>query len=295
MNTLDRRTFLSGLAALAAAPMIVQAAPEKHVIHLNIEMLPPDADVATALLINCYQRTQSLQLLKRYILVGMGHKFQGIEEAIKDDIAKYDERFDQLYDFFKPRLEKAGKTKELENLEKAKEIWEINKKVLLAPPKLEEAVKMYERDKEYIHLLGTMKVLGKKVPGSKQMGFLGKMCRIPMNMGIIYLLKVWGYDYPNYEEEMKAWVAKWNKMMKFLENDPMATPEIKKRLRKIKRAFFFFAFMYRSKGKIPTVISTKMDTAFDEIRAIRLEYLKMIREGKAATKDWNAVKKKDVI
>ncbi len=162
-----------------------------------------------------------------------------------------------------------------EKMKKAKVFLEKSKKLLLQTPTKGNALKLDTNFKEMIHLLSAPKVLKTK-KSFKAVAKTGHMCRIPLFMSNLYLMRIWGVKILDYEKRIQEYIKEFRKDIKFLESYPGNTDKIKKHLKEASRSFIFFEMTYRSKrSAIPTLISKKADDIFYNIRTIKSLYRKM--------------------
>ncbi len=240
---------------------------------VEIEPISSDLPLGKALFINCLQRTQTQQLLKEYLMAALGSTYKNPKEELPRSVEKYDKRFRVLYDYFMKRIKEPKARKKMEQ---ADALWQESKKMLLAPPSKENALKLEKNFKEMIHLLGAPKVLKTK-KSFAAVGKTGHLCREPLFMSNLYLMKLWGVNLPDYEERMQRHIANYRKDLKFLKEYPKNTPEIETLIRKAQRNFIFFEMMYKqNRTAIPTLISKKADDIFTNIQTIKKLYGKMV-------------------
>ncbi len=240
---------------------------------VEIESVSPDIPLGKALFINCLQRTQTQQLLKEYLMAALNSSYHNPKEELPKSVKKYDERFNVLYDYFMKRIKDPEARKKMEE---AKRIWEESKTLLLAPPSHANALKLQENFKKMIHFLGAPKVLNTK-KSFTAVAKTGHLCREPLFMSNLYLMKLWGVKLPDYEKRMQEHIANYRKNLKFLEEYPDNTEEIKKHIKMAARDFIFFEMMYKQgRTAIPTLISKKADDIFHHIQRIKQLYGKMI-------------------
>jgi len=262
---MTKRSFLGWSLALLASFSPLGA--------VEIAPLPSDMTLSRALFINCLQRTQTQQLLKEYLMVALNSSYKQPKKSLPVSVEKYDERFGLLYDYFMKRLKDP---KDKEAMQKARTLWQESKKLLLEPPTQANALTLEKNFKEMIHLLAVPKKLKTK-KSFQAVGKTGGLCRDPLYMANLYLMRLWGVDLPDYEERMKRYIAHFRKNLAFLEQYPQNTPEIQKLLKEAGRNFIFFEIMYRSKHTaIPTLISQKADDIFQNIQRIKQIYGSML-------------------
>jgi len=129
------------------------------VMGLEIKPLPKDMTVSQALYINCLQRTQTQQLLKSYLMVGLHSTYQHPEQALKSAVPLYDARFKALDSFFRARIKDP---EHLAYLDKSVALWEESKALLVQSPNKTNGLKLYHDFRMLVKLLGKAKVLAKK-------------------------------------------------------------------------------------------------------------------------------------
>jgi len=242
------------------------------VVGLDIKPLAKDTSVPVALYINCLQRTQTQQLLKTYLMTAMNSSYKNPKEELADAIPKYDKRFYEFDAYFRERLHDA---EHIGYLDKAVVVWKRAKAMLEAPATKENAKKLYKDFRTLVKLLGKAKVLAKK--SFKAVGMTGGLCRDPLYISNLYLMKLWGVDVPEYDKEMTKFIGHFNKNIAELKAYKGSTKEINGHVVDAEKAFQFFTFMYDHKITIPTLISKKADRIFVEIRTIKKLYGKMLK------------------
>ena len=110
-------------------------------------------------------------------------------------------------------------------------------------------------------------------PDLELISLTGKLCRKPMEITIDYLLKIWGVDMPDYQEDVKKIIKNFHKDLELLSANKLNNKESLKLLQKSKKQFKFFEFMLNSKSRfVPTLLSKKADDNFIIIRDIKKIY-----------------------
>lgn len=263
---MERRDFIAWSLLLGLGGLPLSA--------VEIEPVSSEIPLEKALFVNCLQRTQTQQLLKEYLMAALNSSYKNPKQELPKSVEKYDRRFRILYDYFVKRIKQPEARKKMEE---ARSLWEESKKLLLAPPSQENALKLQKNFQAMIRLLSAPKVL--KVKKSfKAVAKTGSLCRDPLYMSNLYLMKLWGIRIPDYEERMRRYITHFRDNLQFLEHYPENTPEVDKLLKEAGRNFIFFEMMYRSKRTaIPTLISKKADDIFTNIQRIKQIYGQMIR------------------
>ncbi len=239
---------------------------------LDIKELPKEMHVSKALYINCLQRTQTQQLLKTYLMIGLHSSYKNPKKSLAEAIPRYDKRFGKLDTFFRARIKD---TEHIAYLDKAVQLWKESKTLLEASPTPEHGKQLYKNFKTLVKLLGKAKVLAKK--SFKAVSMTGGLCRDPLYISNLYLLHLWGAAMPDYDQKMQKTFSHFSKNIKKLKAYEGSTDEINMHIANAEDAFQFFTFMYTHKVTIPTLISKKADNIFLEIRTIKSLYGKMLQ------------------
>ncbi|MEA3433963.1 MAG: hypothetical protein U9R13_05225 [Campylobacterota bacterium] len=221
---------------------------------------------------NCLQMTQSQQILKAYVMVGLNSSFQNPKEQLDKAIPIYDKRMHQVRAYFHERLGTHEDAKKA--FDEALALWDESKKMLLEAPTKENALQIQKNFLIMINklLAGTQPLA---TPDLELISLTGKLCRKPLEVTIDYLMRVWGVEIPNYKAEIKNTIDNYHKNLKTLSENKLNNEESLKLLEKSKKGFKFFEFMYNSKSKfIPSLLSKKADDNFIIIREVKKVFKK---------------------
>jgi len=261
------RTFKSLMLALLLITGAIKA--------FQIDPFPNNGTLTDIFNTNCLQMTQSQQMLKAYIMKGLGSNFDDPEGSLKRAIPAFDQRFIRIREYFQSRLKNHPEAVKAFN--QAQAIWDESKKILQQPPTKEGALKLKANFSKMIPLL----LQGSKPAangGLELLSLTGKLCRGPMKISIDYLLKLWGADMPDYEADVRNIIDDFHKNLKELEANELNNDRTKKLLERSRKGFMFFEMMYNSKTRyIPNLLSRKADDNFRIIRAIKAEYKKQLK------------------
>jgi hypothetical protein len=233
-----------------------------------------DASLTEIFSINCLQMTQSQQMLKAYVMVGVKSNFQNPKEHLTKAIVDYDKRMHQVRKYFYKHLKKKSHKSGKIAFDKALLLWKINKKLLEIEPSKENVVVIQKNFLEMINqlLAGTKPIA---TPELELISLTGKLCRKPMEVTIDYLIRMWGVKVKDYEKNIESTIAKYHKNLKILSANKLNNDESQALLKKAKDEFKFFEFMYNSKTKfVPSLLSKKADDNFLIIRSIKQIYKK---------------------
>lgn len=240
----------------------------------EIDPYPEDASLTEIFSINCLQMTQSQQMLKAYVLVGLNNNFQNPKEHLEKAIIEYDQRMYKVKAYFEQRLNKPSHQEAKKAFATALNLWKTNKVMLEQEPTKKNVLIIKKNFLDMInHLLEGTKPLA--TPELELISLTGKLCRKPMEITIDYLMKIWEVDVPDYEANIQKTINNYHANLKTLSNNKMNNQESLALLQKAKKEFKFFEFMYKSKTKfIPSLLSKKADDNFRIIRSIKQIYKK---------------------
>ncbi|WP_457606392.1 hypothetical protein [Nitratifractor sp.] len=242
---------------------------------LQIDPFPKQANLTEIFNTNCLQMTQSQQMLKAYIMKGLGSNFDDPDGSLKRAIPAYDRRFREVKKYFRSRLQDHPEA--IRAFDDAQKIWNESRKILEAPPSKEGTLKLKQNFQRMIPLL----LQGSKPAASGGLELLsltGKLCRGPMKITIDYLLKLWGAPMPDYEADVQSIIDDFHHNLKLLEANPLNNDRTRQLLERARKGFLFYEMMYNSKTRyIPNLLSRKADDNFKIIRAIKAEYKKQLK------------------
>jgi hypothetical protein len=240
----------------------------------EIDPYPKNASLTEIFSINCLQMTQSQQMLKAYVMVGVKSNFQNPKKHLTKAIVDYDKRMYQVKEYFYKVLKKKSHKSGRIAFDEALKLWKINKKMLESEPTKENVLIIQKNFLEMINklLAGTQPIA---TPELELISLTGKLCRKPMEVTIDYLIRMWGVEVENYEKNIELTIAKYHTNLKILSANKLNNDESRALLKKAENEFKFFEFMYKSKTKfIPSLLSKKADDNFLIIRNIKQIYKK---------------------
>ncbi len=240
----------------------------------EIDPFPQNGTLTDIFNTNCLQMTQSQQMLKAYIMIGLESSFDDPAGSLKRGIPIYDHRFRKIKEYFQSQL---SDTKAISAFDQAQTIWDESKAILMAPPTQAGALTLKKNFSKMIPLL----LQGSKPAakgGLELLSLTGKLCRAPMKITIDYLMRVWGIMVPNYANDIQKIITGFHAHLKELEANPLNNDKTFALLKKAKMGFVHYEMMYKSKKIfIPNLLSRKADDNFKIIRAIKKEYKKQIK------------------
>lgn len=240
----------------------------------EIDPYPKNASLTEIFSINCLQMTQSQQMLKAYVMIGVKSNFQNPQKHLTKAIGDYDKRMYEVRKYFHKVLKKKSHKSAKKSFDEALELWKTNKKMLEVEPTKENVVIIQKNFLEMINklLAGTQPIA---TPELELISLTGKLCRKPMEVTIDYLIRMWGIEVEDYEKNIESTIGKYHANLKILSLNKLNNEESLALLKKAKSEFKFFEFMYKSKTKfIPSLLSKKADDNFLIIRGIKQVYKK---------------------
>ena len=240
----------------------------------KIDPYPKGASLTEIFSINCLQMTQSQQMLKAYVMVGVKNNFQNPEEHLSQAILDYDKRMHQVREYFYTMLTKKEHKHARKSFDDALGLWKINKKMLEMKPSKKNVLLIKKNFLKMIDKLleGTQPIA---TPELELISLTGKLCRKPMEVTIDYLIRMWGVEVKNYHANIETTITKYHNNLKLLSKNKLNNAESLALLKKAKKEFKFFEFMYKSKTKfVPSLLSKKADDNFLIIRSIKQIYKK---------------------
>ena len=238
----------------------------------EIDPFPEEAPLLEIFSINCLQMTQSQQMLKAYVMIGLNSSFQNPQGSLTKAIPIYDKRMHQVRAYFHERLDGHDEAKKA--FDDALALWDESKVMLLEAPTEENALKIKKNFLLMINklLAGTQPLA---TPDLELISLTGKLCRKPLEVTIDYLMRVWEIEIPNYKTEIKGTIDNYHENLKTLSANKLNNDESQALLKKAKKAFTFFEFMYNSKSRfIPSLLSKKADDNFLIIREVKQVFKK---------------------
>jgi len=239
----------------------------------TIDTFNPKASLTENFSTNCLQMTQSQQILKTYVMVGLNSSFQNPKETLKKAVVDYDKRAHQMHDYFHNLLGDKN-VKARASFDEALKLWESSKTMLETVPNEKNALKLRENLQTMItKLLEGTKPLA--TPDLELISLTGKLCRKPIEITIDYLMRIWGIHIEGYDKDIKKIIKNYHTNLDTLLTNKLNNKESKALLSKSRKQFMFFEFMYNAKSRfIPNLLSKKADDNFLIIRSIKKIYKK---------------------
>jgi hypothetical protein len=239
----------------------------------EIDPFNPGASLTENFSTNCLQMTQSQQILKAYLMIALNSKFQNPKENLAKAIVDYDKRAHQVRAYFHKLLGDKNQAAK-DAFDEAMRLWQENKKMLEQPPRQENALKIKENFLRMINkLLEGTKPLA--TPDLELISLTGKLCRKPVEITNDYLMRIWGVNIPNYENEVAGIMRNFHINLRTLAANKLNNQESRALLERARKQFMFFEIMYKAKTRfIPHLLSKKADDNFLIIRQIKMIYKK---------------------
>jgi len=244
-------------------------------VSFEIDPFPKNGTLVDNFSINCLQMTQSQQMLKAYVMIGLNSNFGNPKKNLEKAIVDYDKRVYQVKAYFEEKLgtEEGGK----KAFDEALILWKESKVMLEAAPTQENALKIKKNFLLMINKLleGTQPLA---TPDLELISLTGKLCRKPFEITIDYLMRIWGIEIVGYNDDVQKIIDNFGNNLKTLSANKLNNEESLQLLKKSKRSFMFFEFMFNSKSRfIPTLLSRKADDNFIIIRQIKSIFKKQAK------------------
>ncbi len=211
---------------------------------------------------------QANRILKDYALVGMDVKYHDPAKDLKENLELIEKEIKDLEGH-------------KQNEKIAAEIHEIEESWHAIKPEFEKTP-----DKSKMHDLRVMvekfttrcqKVAhdiseDTGIKGEDHVVHVAALGMESQRLAALYLMKAWGVDDPDYEEEVKEIVVQTEKIYKELleEDEKLVSKEIKEKLKKVEKDFIAFSVMATSKSGrfMPSAAEKMASKIFDELRTI---------------------------
>lgn len=238
----------------------------------EIDPFPKNASLNEIFSINCLQMTQSQQMLKAYIMVGLKSNFNDPKKHLELAIPIYDKRMYQVKAYFFKKLIGKEHKEAREAFEEALSLWKKSKVLLEQTPNKTNVLIIKDNFQIMINKLlqGTQPLA---TPDLELITLTGKLCRKPFEFTIDYLMRIWGVDVPNYIADVETIITNFHKNLKELSANHLNNEKSLKLLKKAKRSFGYFVYMYNAKSRfIPSLLSKKADDNFIIIRDVKRIY-----------------------
>jgi len=221
---------------------------------------------------NCLQMTQSQQMLKAYMMIGLNSSFNSPKESLERAIPVYDKRMLAVREYFHEKLGDSADAKRA--FDEALALWNESKEMLQSKPTKANALKIRTNFLTMINkLLAGTKPLA--TPELELISLTGKLCRKPLEITIDYLMRIWEIEIPNYTADVKQTIENYHTNLATLSKNKLNNQASTKLLAEAKKQFLFFEFMYDSDTtQVPSLLSKKADQNFIIIRNIKKEFKK---------------------
>jgi len=194
------------------------------------------------------------RMLKDYAMIGIGNNFGNPKEDLSAIMLDFENHLNALIKFNKEEKTESS-------LEKVKKLWIPIKKALKTLPSKEKAGKI-QQDLEALlkqsnEAVGLFAKQTNEISG-EIINISGRQRMLSQRMASLYMLKAWRVDNLQFKEKMIKAMDLYRNSLEKLKMSDMTTAEIMILLKKLEKAFNFFAVMNKSNDKfIPALICKK--------------------------------------
>lgn len=221
------------------------------------ESVAADLDYASLIDTSGSQRMLSQRMLRDYVLIGMGVKYQDPIKDLSDTVSRFDKQLHYL-------LQQDVNADVSQALHHVEEVWKNNKVMLAENPDKKTAVILAAAQDDLLKGSNDAVALIQKASGeklSKVVNISGRQRMLSQRMAALYLLVLWDIPDSNFYEEFRDVVSEYRKAHNYLLTSDQTTPVIKGDLNNAAKLFRWFSKVAAKKSTrlTPEVIQRNSD------------------------------------
>lgn len=222
------------------------------------------------------QRMLTQRMLKEYTLVGMGVEYGRPKEKLNISITLFEQQLLEL----KRYPAGPGIT---DSLSKVEALWRPIKKIVSSPPDLTNIATL-QRDMDALLQAchHTTQLLSEASPNES--GYIinvsGRQRMLSQRLASLYMIRAWGLDDPEFSRKHAEVMEQFQAALQELEQSPVTTRNIKKKLKKVRSAFYWFEHTARNEDQkpVPTLITKSSDKILQRMDEITEMYASVVQQ-----------------
>ncbi len=220
------------------------------------------------------QRMLSQRIAKAYAMVGQKNVLSA-KIQLQEAVRLFDKQLKELTKFAKTRQEK-------QVISEVTALWKRYRKLATGKPsrdKAEEVMALSEKVLAKAHEFVLLLQERSGTSAGKLVNISGRQRMLSQRIAKYYAYKSWGFDNPEYDEEMNKAMSQFMSALKFLKAAPENTSEIDAALAKVEKDWNTFELTKRVKkgAYIPSLVMRSMEKILAEMNYITALYAAILK------------------
>jgi len=220
------------------------------------------------------QRMLSQRIAKAYAMVGQKNILSA-KIQLQDSVKLFDSQLKELTRFAKTKKEK-------QVIGEVAALWKKYKKLVTAKPsrdKAEEVLALSDKVLAKAHEFVLLLQERSGTSAGKLVNVSGRQRMLSQRIAKFYAYKSWGFDNPEYDEEMTKAMSQFKSALEFLKSAPENTSEIDAALAKVEKDWKTFELSKRVKrgSYIPSLVMRSMEKILEQMNYITALYAAILK------------------
>ncbi len=219
------------------------------------------------------QRMLSQRIAKAYAMVGAKHVLSA-RIQLKKAVDLFQKQLNELAAFAKTHEEKA-------TIAQVARLWRRYRALAMQNPSRDKALDVMALSEKVLAKSHQFVLLLEQRSGTKTgrlVNISGRQRMLSQRIAKYYAYKTWGFDKPEYDEEMNKAVAEFSNALDTLKNAPQNTSEINEALAKVEQDWRTFKVSKRIKGDyIPSLVMRSMENILNQMNYITALYAALLK------------------